>query len=65
MLILACFLLFMAGAPLQMRAGLCERALRRCAVDAAIGGLFGGGVVFLAYSGGCIAGYDWCQRYYL
>jgi hypothetical protein len=43
---------------------ICERALSRCAVDALIAGLTGGPIAFALWGTGCLAGYDFCMRYY-
>jgi len=42
----------------------CEKALSRCGIDAAIAGLFSGPQAFLTYYAGCFMGYSWCLKYY-
>lgn len=49
---------------LEARVGLCEEALGRCAMDAAVAGLMGGAHAFGAYAAGCLLGYSWCLEYY-
>ncbi len=49
---------------LEARVGLCEEALGRCAMDAAVAGLMGGAHAFGAYAAGCVLGYSWCLDYY-
>ena len=55
---------FSAFTP-ALDAGVCERALHKCAVDAAIAGVTGGVITGLAWGSVCMAGYDWCLRYYV
>lgn len=61
--ILVVIFLISAFAP-SLHAGVCERALQKCAVDAAIAGISGGVVAGLTWGSMCLAGYDWCLRYY-
>jgi hypothetical protein len=42
----------------------CERALHRCAIDAAIAGLTGGPLVFALWGSSCLMGYEFCLNYY-
>ena len=49
----------------SLDAGVCERALQKCAVDAAIAGITGGFVPGLAWGSVCLAGYNWCLHYYI
>ncbi|NIO48982.1 MAG: hypothetical protein GTN73_06055 [Candidatus Aminicenantes bacterium] len=74
------FLFTMIAAPDQLYAGRCTRALMNCMVDAgiatvlgAIAGLFSGNIfgsmlgavaAGSTYSTMCLAGYDFCKRYY-
>jgi hypothetical protein len=60
---LALIFLVVALVP-SSQAGVCERALQKCAVDATIAGISGGLVAGLAWGSACLAGYDWCLRYY-
>jgi len=55
--------LISAFAP-SLDAGVCERALQKCAVDAAIVGITGGFIAGLVWGSACLSGYDWCLRYY-
>ena len=73
-------LFMMIASPDQLNAGQCSRALLRCMVDAgiatvlgAIAGFFSGNLfgsmLGAAAAGGsystiCLAGYDFCKRYY-
>lgn len=77
---LALFLFMMIAAPHQLFAGRCERALKRCMIDAgivaimgAIAGFFSGnliGSIFGAAAAGgsyatmCLGGFDFCKNYY-
>jgi hypothetical protein len=45
--------------------GVCEKALKRCGIDAAIAGLLSGPEMFLLYYSGCLMGYSWCLNYYM
>ncbi|MGB8952506.1 MAG: hypothetical protein WCC06_07555 [Candidatus Aminicenantales bacterium] len=63
---LSLFFLFLSFAPYLRSApggDICTQALEKCAVDAAIVGVFSGIVAGLGYLSFCIAGYDWCRRY--
>jgi hypothetical protein len=76
---LSLFLFMTIAAPHQLFAGQCERALKKCLIDAgiatimgAIAGSFSGnfiGSFFGAVAAGgsyatmCLAGYDFCNRY--
>ena len=62
--LLALVFLLSAFAP-SLEAGVCERALQKCTVDAAIAGITGGIVAGFAWGAACLAGYDWCLRYYM
>jgi hypothetical protein len=78
--ILFLFLFTMIATPDQLLACSCSKALLRCFVDAGIaaamgavaglfsghvaGSLLGAGVAGGSYSIMCIAGYDFCKRYY-
>ncbi len=62
--VLVLIFLISAFAP-SLDAGVCKRALSKCAVDAAIAGVTGGVIAGLAWGAGCLAGYDWCLRYYI
>lgn len=42
----------------------CEKAFKKCMVDALIVLIFSGFQTFFAYSTACVLGYDWCMRYY-
>jgi hypothetical protein len=72
-------LLMMIVAPHQLFAGQCERALKRCMIDAGIamimgaiagsfsgnfiGSLFGATAAGGSYATMCLAGFDFCNRY--
>jgi hypothetical protein len=58
------FVLFISAFAPSLEAGVCERALQKCAVDATIAGITGGIYAGLAWGSACLAGYDWCLRYY-
>jgi len=62
--LLVCVLLILGAAP-SLDAGVCERALQKCAIDAAIAGITGGAFAGLSWASLCLAGYDWCIRYYV
>jgi len=62
--VLAFILLISAFAP-SLDAGVCERALHKCAVDATIAGVTGGVITGIAWGSVCLAGYHWCLRYYI
>ena len=58
-------LMSVVSAPsLHASRAVCERALTRCAADALIAGLTGGPLAFALWGSGCLAGYDFCMRYY-
>jgi len=79
-IILILFTLVLIAAPHQLFAGVCEKALVSCAIDAgiitilgAIGGMFAGNLLGAAAGAGtaggsylswCLIGYDFCKRYY-
>ncbi len=76
---LSLFLFMMIAAPHQLSAGECERALKRCIIDAGIatimgaiagsfsgnfiGSLFGAAAAGGSYATMCLAGFDFCKRY--
>ena len=59
------FILLISAFATSLDAGVCQRALQKCAVDAAIAGITGGVLYGLAWGSVCLAGYDWCLRYYV
>ena len=59
------FVFLISGLVPSMEAGVCERALQKCAIDAGIAGITGGVIVGLSWAAACLAGYDWCLRYYV
>jgi hypothetical protein len=77
---LSLFLFTTIATPHQLFAGQCERAIMRCMIDAGIatmmgaiagffsanifGSLLGAAVAGGSYSTMCLAGYDFCKRYY-
>ena len=52
--------------PLSAEAGVCERALEACLIDAVFGAILSlsPGVLF-AFTASCIMGYEWCLLYYV
>ena len=78
-LALSLFLFMMIATPHQLFAGQCERALKRCLIDAGIATVMGaiagsfsgnfiGSLLGAAAAGGsyatmCLAGFDFCNRY--
>ena len=78
--ILILFTLVLIAAPQQLFAGVCEKALASCLIDAgittilgAIGGMFAGNILGAlagagtaggSYLSWCLIGYDFCNRYY-
>lgn len=66
-LILALALLITVSAPAAMAnddISVCNKALVKCGVDAAIAGLLSGGTPMALLFMGCLIGYDWCLKYY-
>ena len=59
------FVFMISALAPALEAGVCERALQKCAIDAAIAGISGGVIAGLAWASACLAGYDWCLRYYV
>lgn len=57
-------LIILCSSPGFASKEVCEKALARCGVDAAIAGLFSGPQTFLTYYAGCFMGYSWCLKYY-
>jgi hypothetical protein len=55
--------LISAFAP-ALDAGVCERALQKCMVDAGIAGLTGGAFAGFSWAALCLTGYEWCLHYY-
>jgi len=62
--VLVFIFLLSAFAP-ALDAGVCEKALQKCAIDAAIAGVSGGAFAGLAWGALCLSGYEWCLRYYV
>lgn len=78
--VLFLLLLTVIAAPDQLYADVCSRALEDCMLDAGIvavlggiagffsgniwGSLLGAAATGAAYSTMCLAGYDFCKRYY-
>jgi len=59
------FLMLLSMATLSLDAGVCERALAKCGVDAVIAGISGGPGAGVIWGIGCLAGYNWCLLYLL
>ncbi|MFC2166053.1 hypothetical protein ACFLT2_13790 [Acidobacteriota bacterium] len=62
--VLVFIFLISAFAP-SLDAGVCKRALYKCGIDAAIAGATGGVITGIAWGSVCLAGYDWCLKYYI
>jgi hypothetical protein len=48
----------------QLGAGVCEGALQRCLIDAALTTILSGPQAGAYYAGVCFLGYSWCLEYY-
>jgi len=59
-------LIFMVAIPQTLTAGVCEKALEKCMLNAVITGLFSlNPTIFAYYSASCLLGYSFCLKYYL
>lgn len=59
-------LIFMVATPQALTAGVCEKALEKCILNAVLAGLFSlSPTVFTYFSASCLMGYSFCLSYYL
>jgi hypothetical protein len=64
--ILAGFLFLTVFGLEKGTAGVCEKALLKCGVDAAMSGILSlSPLAFAVFSSACVMGYEWCLLYYL
>jgi len=56
-------LMVVSVAAPSLQAGMCERALAKCGIDATVAGVTGGPGAAALWGVGCLAGYHWCLRY--
>jgi hypothetical protein len=61
---LALLMIFLFLTPHQLSAGVCERALAKCGIDALLTSLLSGPEIGALYLSGCLLGYSWCLQYY-
>jgi hypothetical protein len=58
-------LIFMVATPQALTADVCEKALEKCIINAALAGLFSlSPAVFTYFSTSCLMGYSFCISYY-
>ena len=62
---LALLLISIAFTPHTLNAGVCERALAKCGIDALLSTLLSGPEIGALYYSGCLLGYAWCLQYYI
>ena len=61
---LVLLMIFIVLAPHQLSAGVCERALAKCGIDALLTSLLSGPEIGALYFSACLLGYSWCLQYY-